>query len=465
MKKGILLAALSVILLLSGSFAALKIYHQKEYTASIEQVKADVNQRMQQQIGKDHYKKVSKKIGKTEIVAYLPTIKDETDHQNIEQEVLHAAKAERASSKNMAKDELIFYTFKKFENGRHTYSYTLHQETYAKKDHQLRKQKDRPIGKNLVMDADTGDLLRLSAVVQNRPDAATELRTAMQETLMASKKIPLDQLSVLEKVQYPTDLHTTNFRLTNDQLVIPVDVPGFPELQEAAVPLDHFAGYINEKFLPQNVAQTGSNPPATAKKIALTFDDGPNAKTTPQILAMLEKYHAKATFFVVGKEVQKNPGIVQKTLEAGHQIGNHSWNHPQLTKLSKEEVAQQILSTQMIVYEQTGHFPDSVRPPYGAVNKETAATIGLPIIQWSVDTEDWKIKNAAKITNSVLKHADDGAIVLMHDSHQFTADSLEQTLKKLQEQGYQFVTVNELLNGAPAIGHQYFSMTNEREVK
>ncbi|WP_239257153.1 polysaccharide deacetylase family protein [Listeria ilorinensis] len=465
MKKGILLTALSVILLLAGSFTALKIYHQKEYAASIEQVKSDVSQKMQKQIGKEHYKKVSKKMDGMEIIAYLPTIQDEKDHQNVEQEIFHATKAERESHKKATQDEMIFYTFKKSENGRNIYSYTLHQEVYVKKDNQLCKLHDRPVGKNLVINAETGDLLRLSAVIQNRPDAAADLRTAMQETLMASKKIPLDQIKILETVQYPTDLHTTNFRLTDDQLIIPVKVPGFPELQEVAVPLDRFAGCINEQFLPENAAQVKQVRSIVGKKIALTFDDGPNFKTTPQILATLEKYHAKATFFVVGKEVQKNPGIVQKEFELGHQVGNHSWDHPQLTKLSNEDIAQQILSTQLIVYEQTGRFPDCVRPPYGAVSKETAATIGLPIIQWSVDTEDWKVKNAAKITNSVIKHAYDGAIVLMHDSHQFTADSLDQTLKKLQEQGYQFVTVNELLGGLPKIGHQYFSMTNEREVK
>lgn len=181
------------------------------------------------------------------------------------------------------------------------------------------------------------------------------------------------------------------------------------------------------------------------KRVALTFDDGPDAKVTPQILATLSKYNAKATFFMVGPNASKNSAIVKKVYEAGHEVGNHTWNHPKLTGLSTANVKQEVDRTSNAIYASIGQYPTVFRPPYGAVNDKVRSVITMPSILWSIDTLDWKHRNADKILASVKASVKDGSIILMHDIHQTTANGLENVILYLQKQGYEFVTVSEIL--------------------
>lgn len=181
------------------------------------------------------------------------------------------------------------------------------------------------------------------------------------------------------------------------------------------------------------------------KRVALTFDDGPNEFVTPHILSVLKKYKAKATFFMVGKNVSKNQAIVQQMVEEGHEIGNHTWNHPNLTKLTNTSVKQEVERTNKAIYEAIGQNPTLFRPPYGATNDQVRSVIEMPTILWSVDTLDWKHRNAKKILSYVKTSAKDGSIILMHDIHQSTADGLEDVILYLQKQDYELVTVSDIL--------------------
>ncbi|MGE7915766.1 polysaccharide deacetylase family protein [Lysinibacillus xylanilyticus] len=181
------------------------------------------------------------------------------------------------------------------------------------------------------------------------------------------------------------------------------------------------------------------------KRVALTFDDGPDAKVTPQVLAILKKYDAKATFFMVGTNVSKNPAIVEQVYEAGHEIGNHTWNHSKLTSLSTSAVKQEVDKTSNAIYNAIGQYPTVFRPPYGATNDKVRSVITMPSILWSIDTLDWKHRNADKVLSYVKASAKDGSIILMHDIHQSTANGLENVILYLQKQGYEFVTVSEIL--------------------
>ncbi|MGA3598974.1 polysaccharide deacetylase family protein [Lysinibacillus agricola] len=181
------------------------------------------------------------------------------------------------------------------------------------------------------------------------------------------------------------------------------------------------------------------------KRVALTFDDGPDAKVTPQVLAILKKYDAKATFFMVGTNVSKNPAIVEQVYVAGHEIGNHTWNHPKLTSLSTSAVKQEVDKTSNAIYNAIGQYPTVFRPPYGATNDKVRSVITTPSILWSIDTLDWKHRNADKVLSYVKASAKDGSIILMHDIHQSTANGLENVILYLQKQGYEFVTVSEIL--------------------
>ena len=191
--------------------------------------------------------------------------------------------------------------------------------------------------------------------------------------------------------------------------------------------------------------------------VAITFDDGPG-KHTDRILSILEKYNARATFFVQGKYVSKYKNTLARAVNNGNEIGNHTWSHVKLSASSVSTIGSQISSTNNAVYNATGVYPKLYRPPYGAYNKSVLNSVSMPAIMWSVDTLDWKTRNASKTLASVQKSAHDGAIILMHDIHAPTADAVEPVVKHLLMQGYQLVTVSELLDarcGGGAGGRVY----------
>lgn len=181
------------------------------------------------------------------------------------------------------------------------------------------------------------------------------------------------------------------------------------------------------------------------KYVALSFDDGPHQSVTPRILDTLAKYDAHATFFVLGTQAEANPEILKRAVSEGHEIGNHSWSHPYLSKLSQGQIKEQLRKTDQQVVDATGVTPGLVRPPYGEINEAIKASINKPIIKWSVDTRDWESRNASAIMARVQSQVKDGSIILMHDTYSTTAESLDRVLKWLYNQGYEVVTVSELL--------------------
>jgi peptidoglycan/xylan/chitin deacetylase (PgdA/CDA1 family) len=190
--------------------------------------------------------------------------------------------------------------------------------------------------------------------------------------------------------------------------------------------------------------------------LALTFDDGPNAQSSPQVLDVLARHHIKATFFIIGVHVPGNEAIVQREHREGHEIGNHTWNHPDLSKLSPEEAQSQIEATQRVIAAAGVPVPKIMRPPFGAVSDTFAAHNNLTIVRWNVDPEDWRVQNPVKIQEQLLAHVRPGAIVLLHDIYPATVAALEPSLQALTQQ-YQFVTVSQLLDLSPGDQGQFFA--------
>lgn len=183
------------------------------------------------------------------------------------------------------------------------------------------------------------------------------------------------------------------------------------------------------------------------KKVALTFDDGPNNTSSLQILDLLKKYNIKATFFMLGSMVDNYPDVVKKIAEAGNDIGNHTYDHQDLTKLDEASIKKEIDSTNEKIEKITGKKPDLLRPPYGAYNdRVTKVEPNMTIALWNIDTLDWKTHNATAILGEVKKELQPHSIVLMHDIHQDSADSLENVIKYLKSQDYEFVLAKELIN-------------------
>ena len=188
--------------------------------------------------------------------------------------------------------------------------------------------------------------------------------------------------------------------------------------------------------------------------IALTFDDGPSKRYTPAILDALKEYGANATFFVLGSNADNFPDILQRMVLEGNEIGNHTYSHKQLTTLSKENIEEEIIATQESIYDITHRYPDVIRPPYGSKNKTVMECAkGKRIVTWSLDTRDWHDRDAKVVVERVLKQVQDGDIILMHDLYASTASAVQELVPRLQEQGYQLVTVSDLYTYSRHIRH------------
>jgi len=186
--------------------------------------------------------------------------------------------------------------------------------------------------------------------------------------------------------------------------------------------------------------------------IAMSFDDGPSATLTPKLLDLLAARHIKATFFVIGENVMEHPEIVARAAREGHEIGNHSWSHPNLAKMSQESVRSQLQRTDDAIKNATGERPTLMRPPYGSITDREKHWIhdefGYRIILWDVDPYDWKRPGPAVVRNRILKETRPGSIVLSHDIHPGTIEAMPSTLDALEAKGLKFVTVSELIGMA-----------------
>ncbi len=191
---------------------------------------------------------------------------------------------------------------------------------------------------------------------------------------------------------------------------------------------------------------------SSKKRIALTFDDGPEDTYTPQILEILREKGVKATFFVVGERVKEYPERLKQMYREGHAIGNHTWDHPHLPELTDEQMNESIQSTTAEIEKIIGFKPDLFRPPYGEIEDRQAELLtkqGYRSIMWTADTKDWSGVSAEEIVSRVKQDASPGAIVLQHNYHvegKFeTVKALPEIIDELRAQGYEFVTVPTLL--------------------
>ena len=180
------------------------------------------------------------------------------------------------------------------------------------------------------------------------------------------------------------------------------------------------------------------------KVVALTFDDGPS-KYTNKILDVLKKYDACGTFFVVGNRVNFYKEQLKRTLNEGSEIGNHSYDHKLLTRLSKEEFQSEVNKTQEQIVKATGFIPTLFRPTYGGYTNTLKGYTDLTFVLWDVDSRDWQVKSKDKILKNVLPNVKSGSIILMHDGLPYGLNALEDVLSDLKNKGYKFVTVSELL--------------------
>lgn len=185
------------------------------------------------------------------------------------------------------------------------------------------------------------------------------------------------------------------------------------------------------------------------KYIALTFDDGPVSANTPRLLDMLSRRNVKATFYVIGERAQNHPDIIRRIVSEGHEVGNHTWNHPNLQNLSDAQVRVELNKTRDAIVSASGVQPRTMRPPYGSISARQREWIyreyGYPTVMWDVDPLDWKKPGSGVVANRLIQGTTNGSILLVHDLHGASVDAMPQTVDSLLRKGYQFVTVSQLI--------------------
>lgn len=321
-------------------------------------------------------------------------------------------------------------------------------------------------------------------------DAFTAIVDALRADPLTDEEL-VDQLAAEEPKSTFDDgaLDSLNFS-ADGMLVAEFDdysvAPGSAGTIEVTIPADEAAGWLSEfgkaaaegaahptkpEFAsPTPEAPSTSAAPAPApavegpdctkvKCVALTFDDGPGPKTG-ELLDILDRAGAKATFFVIGPNVESYPAVVKRASAEGHQIAAHTWTHTSMTKQTAAEIQSEVNRTSDAVKAATGKPTRYMRPPYGAINKDVRAALGklpeAPAILWSVDTLDWQSHDPAAILKEVQAATKPGGIILMHDIHATTIQAVPAVVEWLQGQGYELVTVEQLLaSESPASGHVF----------
>ncbi len=229
----------------------------------------------------------------------------------------------------------------------------------------------------------------------------------------------------------------------------PKPAPARPVLPPPPVTGQIFRPGAVPRRLPPGIPVSFSSAMVQGPYLAMTFDDGPHASHTPRLLDMLDRWQIKATFYVIGKNVASHPGIARRIVASGHEIANHSWSHPALSKLSSGAVRTELRRTHDAIVNACGVAPLNYRPPYGAITAAQkqwiAREFGYPTIMWSVDPNDWRDRNAALVSSRLKAGARSGSIMLAHDIHASTINAMPATLPVLAGRGLRFVTVSQLI--------------------
>lgn len=322
-----------------------------------------------------------------------------------------------------------------------------------------------------TFDKKSGEVITLNDLTEQSEKAAEEIvaaaRNSINETIKQRQQTELDLSETI------TQETLSNFIITDggNSIAWPIGqaslLPSAYGEMTIKVPIAAVAKYLQNTTarklanIPKPPEPKPAPKPAPAappaansggKVIALTFDDGPGPYTS-QLLDILDQHGAKATFFLIGSKVSSQANVVRSIHARGHQLGNHSWSHPELPKLPVDQIAGEVDRTNEAIRQATGVIPAILRPPYGAVNGAVLEQLrlrGMSSILWSVDTRDWADRNSDIVCSRAVAGARPGAVILMHDIHQTSVGAVPCILSSLKQQGYSFVTVQGLIGNMVA---------------
>lgn len=209
--------------------------------------------------------------------------------------------------------------------------------------------------------------------------------------------------------------------------------------------VDTWSGEIDIHVGKKEKDMTQEETELSEKKIAITFDDGPHPVYTEKLLEGLKERDVRATFFVLGEKAKEHPEIIKQMEEEGHIIGNHTYTHIQLRSSNREKFRDELVMTNEVIKEITGEEVQYVRPPYGTWDKKLEEELNMFPVLWNVDPNDWCTGNADKVTKRIVGKARENSIILLHDCYQSSVDAALRSIDILTEEGYEFVTVEEIL--------------------
>jgi peptidoglycan-N-acetylglucosamine deacetylase len=274
-------------------------------------------------------------------------------------------------------------------------------------------------------------------------DPAPPLSTSMKPALLS-----LLSLFFLSACQVPSSISKSTatmplgseLKVALPPLIVGLEAPTWEDVQPVEENAPSWSKPVNDTY---TRVSTGR------KVVAITFDDGPHPENTPRLLDMLKERRIKATFYVVGNMVKYSPQLIRRMIAEGHEIGNHTVTHGNLARMSDDALRKELQAAHDQIIAETGVTPRTMRPPGGAIKKSQKELMlrefGYPTILWSVDPEDWKRPGPAVVTSRLVNGASPGGILLVHDLHKPTVDAMPSTLDQLLAQGYEFVTVTELI--------------------
>ena len=411
-----------------------KVTNKKVFEEKIEALKKEKEDAFSQGSQKNHFRK-----DKTEIIAYYPMA-----GENVITSVKDAIFKD-ITDKVEGKEHLIFYYSEKGETSfKGVENRSVKKQAYDLTNSNLVELENTTLDKFYLKE--DGSIFTLDQVFSDASKGKETLLEEIKSNLTDSKQeqASIDQLLADFSA---TDLSSWKFDYKDSQLIV-FPLKQTQGLEEITLPISDFFDVIQSSYLTEKDEELYKKAQAEKNKkvVALTFDDGPDGNTTPQALDILAKYKIKATFFVQGKNIAGNEAILKRMQSEGHEVGNHSWNHPILTQLSLEDAKKQITDTEAAITNVLGKSSKLMRPPYGAISDDIRNSLDLSFIMWDVDSLDWKSKNEAAILTEIQHQTSDGSIILMHDIHQPSVNSLPKVIEYLQGQGYSFVTVSELLN-------------------
>lgn len=430
----VIVGLLFFTILALGGTITYQVLTKQAFEQKIEALKKEKDDSYSQGSQKEHFRK-----GKAEVITYYPMTGDK---------VIASVKdiiVKDITEKVEDKEHLIFYYSEKDSSSiKGVESRLIKKQAYDLSNSNVVELENTSLDQFYLKE--DGSPFTLDQLFIDASKAKEKLLEDIKTTLL-DKKVEQTLVDQVTADFSAMDLPTWKFAYKDSQLLLyPAKQSGNGE--EIAMPISNFFDFIEASYLTEKDAELYKTVQAEKNKkvVALTFDDGPDGNTTPQALDILAKYKIKATFFVQGKNIAGNEAILKRMQADGHEVGNHSWNHPVLTQLSFEDAKKQITDTEAAITNVLGKSSKLMRPPYGAISDDIRNSLDLSFILWNVDSLDWKSKNEASIFTEIQHQTSDGAIILLHDIHQPSVNSLPKVIEYLQEQGYSFVTVSEMLN-------------------